>query len=948
MKVRILSLALTAALLLSVWPAAADGAETAAVPASAAQASGQTPRYVEYVRELTGKPAGAAEAAVEGEAGTVLEGEAEILTGSRFSGGSALRTEEGSVVEWTVTAPSSGVYTLSLTVGTSAAKKSAAQRSLSIDGQLLFDELQELTFTRCWRDVLEGESFSRDSQGNQLRPDAGQADVLEEQSLRAASGDAYRLYLEAGEHVLRLEASKERLVIDSLRLSPPAALPSYAQREEEYAQKGYAYASQPLPALEAEYTSAKSDYSIYPVFDRTSAATSPQDTASLMLNTIGGSNWQTDGQWIEWTVEVEESGLYQLAFRYKQDGLRGVFVSRELSIDGEVPFAEASRLRFPYGNKWQVMTAGDEEGNPFAFYLSAGSHTIRLRVVLGDLYGIVEQVSGVLTRLNSIYRSILSITGSKPDIYRDYDFEHLIPEVLADMESQSASLKDAAARLYDLTGQTGEMSSMLETMYFQLDKMLEKPYEIAKQFATFKSNISSLGDWVFQISSQPLLLDTLELTVPDAPRREAEAGFFRQLAFNAELFLNSFLIDYNTAGQGADPLVVWVPTGRDQWQIISTLADNRFTTETGIPVSVRLVAPTALLPSALSGRGPDAALSNAQNIAVDYALRGAVLDLSGFEDADEVLARFTESAAVPLQYGGGLYGLPESQTWPMLFCRTDVLEELGAGLPATWDDILSLAPLLKRRNMEFGMMVGYQGYLQLLYQHGGSLYQEDGIHTALGSNEAMAAFEQLCNLFTQYKLPIEYNAANRFRSGEMPVVIADYAFYNQLVVFAPEIGGLWEMAPIPGVRQEDGSVNNTAVATTTSAVILRSTDKAEEAWEFLKWWTSAETQIRFGVEMEAVLGPSAKQPTANLEALSELPWTVKEFTALRSQQAVSSGIPIVPGYYQAERLVGFAFNDVYNDNTSPVEELEDILTSIDQELERKYEEFVGQSGRERR
>lgn len=127
---------------------------------------------------------------------------------------------------------------------------------------------------------------------------------------------------------------------------------------------------------------------------------------------------------------------------------------------------------------------------------------------------------------------------------------------------------------------------MLETMYFQLDKMLEKPYEIAKQFATFKSNISSLGDWVFQISSQPLLLDTLELTVPDAPRREAEAGFFRQLAFNAELFLNSFLIDYNTAGQGADPLVVWVPTGRDQWQIISTLADNRFTTETGIPVSV--------------------------------------------------------------------------------------------------------------------------------------------------------------------------------------------------------------------------------------------------------------------------------------------------------------------------------------------------------------------------
>ena len=130
------------------------------------------------------------------------------------------------------------------------------------------------------------------------------------------------------------------------------------------------------------------------------------------------------------------------------------------------------------------------------------------------------------------------------------------------------------------------------------------------------------------------------------------------------------------------------------------------------------------------------------------------------------------------------------------------------------------------------------------------------------------------------------------------------------------------MLPIPGERQEDGTVNHLAVSTTTAAIILKSTEKKEQAWEYLKWWTSDTVQTEFGVEMEAILGPSAKQPTANIAALSELPWT------------------IVPGYYQAERLIGFAFNDVYNDNTNPSDELENILNSIDTELERKNQEFV--------
>ena len=381
--------------------------------------------------------------------------------------------------------------------------------------------------------------------------------------------------------------------------------------------------------------------------------------------------------------------------------------------------------------------------------------------------------------------------------------------------------------------------------------------------------------------------------------------------------------------------------------IFFTKRKESFTGQTGIPVTVRLVASTALLPSVLAGNGPDVALSNEQSVAVDYAARGAAASLSGFEGLNEVLARFADSAIQPFYYNGELYGIPESQTWPMLFCRMDILAELGLQIPQTWDEIVAAIPVIQRKSMDFGMLVGYPGYLQLLYQNGGSLYRNgDTVSTALDTNEAIAAFTQFCNLFTQYKLPIEYDAANRFRSGEMPLLIADYTLYNQLTVFAPEISGQWEMTTLPGVEQADGNIDKTSVSTTKSVIILSDAKKPDQAWEFVKWWTSADVQIAFGVEMEAVLGPSAKQPTANLEAMEGLPWTSSEYSALQLQQSLSVGLQVIPGYYQAERLVGFAFNNVYSNNTDPAEELEDTILSINTELKRRQNELSGRSGKE--
>lgn len=190
------------------------------------------------------------------------------------------------------------------------------------------------------------------------------------------------------------------------------------------------------------------------------------------------------------------------------------------------------------------------------------------------------------------------------------------------------------------------------------------------------------------------------------------------------------------------------------------------------------------------------------------------------------------------------------------------------------------------------------GYVQHVpISKGVALYKEDCIETNLESEAAVATFEEMTDLYILHGLPLAYDFINRFRTGEMPLGIASYVVHNTLAVFAPELRGQWGFVPVPGVMQEDGTINRTvpvnltqlttgnatAPQGTTGAIIMEKSEKKEQAWEFLKWWTRADTQVRFGREMEALIGAAARWPTANVEAMLQLPWNVEEREALLEQ-----------------------------------------------------------------
>jgi ABC-type glycerol-3-phosphate transport system substrate-binding protein len=298
-------------------------------------------------------------------------------------------------------------------------------------------------------------------------------------------------------------------------------------------------------------------------------------------------------------------------------------------------------------------------------------------------------------------------------------------------------------------------------------------------------------------------------------------------------------------------------------------------------------------------------------------------------------------ALTPYQYEGGTYALPETQSFDMLFYRTDVFEELGLTPPKTWAEFYYVLSVLQRNNLLTGIPESQRMFEALLYQKGASLYSANLSSTAFDEPEALAAFEQWTGLYAKYSLPLVFDFFNRFRSGEMPMAIVPYTQCNYLAGAAPEIKGLWDFAPVPGTVYADGTVSNAETATGTGCVMVAKDDtiQYQNVFDFLSWWVSADAQAQFGLELENLMGAAARYPTANVEAFERLPWEPRQTDALTEQWKQVVEAPQIPGGYYVGRNISFAFRSVIYGNANERETLYKYNKEINKEITRKRIEF---------
>ncbi len=862
--------------------------------------------------------------------------------------GKSLESKAGDSVSYKISVPASALYTLNIRYYPLDGDGSTIRRDVKIDGKLPFAEAEGLTLERIWGN--ESEEPVYDLLGNQIMPFQTETPQWTNKILCDDSGllgNELYFYLSAGDHVLTLSGGRGDMQIGGITLSPKKDAVLYEDYKAESEKKGYtALESEDVLLLEGEDASRKSDQTMYPQADRSSPTTQPYDHAAIVYNTIGSNQWKSFGQWIEWDFETEKGGLANIALHYKQSLKSGDVSVRELQIDGVLPFAEAADLAFAYDSAWQLNYLSDKDGNPYEFYLSPGKHTIRLRVVFGSNTEILALARECLAELNSIYRKIVVVTGASPDMYRDYKLDALIPDAIEQMAEVSKKLKELEKMIHKRNSEGSQNTSDIKRLYDQLDQMLDDTDTISKRLKNYKDNVSSFGTWINNAMQQPLEVDYIRIDKPGTKLGKGEAGAFSMLAHYFKQFLASFSTDYASIGQvdaeDNEAITVWMTSGRDQAQILKQLVNSKFTPEQKITVDLQLITEGALLPSLLAGIGPDVSLGLVQTEPVNMALRGALYDLNKFDDIEEFKKNFYHASLEPFMFNGGLWALPETLTYPMLFYRTDVLDELGISVDdlSTWEGVLSnVLPELQNSSLSFGIMPALNNYLLFLNQRGGTLYDEKGMFAELNTNEAISAMKDYSMLYTQYGLSLAYDFANRFRSGEVPVAIADFTSYNQLSIFAPEIKNLWGMLPVPGTKQADGTIDHTAVGIVTGAIILSSAENPDACWRFLKWWLSSDVQTAYGSLLESVVGSAARYNTANRVSMNSVAWDADIKDNLMLQANFLKARPEVPGGYYTTRLYDFAFRSIVYDGEDVREIMNDTTIDINREIENKRVEY---------
>ncbi len=880
----------------------------------------------------------------------ITGGELVLESNAYEYGRDVLRLVEGDTISFNVDVSTSGLYQLAIDFYSLSDDYLDMELAVTINDSLPYEEASQVVLYKHWGQVA---GFSEDRYGNDFYGEQVQIQEWLKQDFYDPMGlflEPLAFYFETGVQEVRFTLVKGEILLGDIFVSGRSELLSY----QEYSAGKTLTSDELLIETEAEIPDYKNAANIQAGVSR-SVGVTPFSVRYLKLNTISGTSYNSQREMVAYSVDIEQAGYYYISFKAKQSNNVNAAVFRSLRINGEIPFAEAAFVKFEYDTSWQNVTVGDGE-NPYLIYLNQGVNEISLTVNLSPYQKAYYEIEDILEYVNELALDVKKLTGNQLDENRDWEISDYLPNVVEELENASLVLNTIYEELNALTvsDKLSEAASMIKIAIRNLNLLAEEPNDIPKNINLLSTSQESIASTLRSATSlllnSPLDLDKFYVHT-DVKLERANANFFVRFWVNIKRFFLSFFDERYQVSPDDDELVVWVNRSKQYTDLIQKMTDDDFTKNTGIKVQVSVMASEGKLILANSaGTNPDIAMGVASWLPYDLGMRGAILDLTEFMNEEgfvEVMNQYYNQALIPMIYDNGLYGLPDTENFYVMYYRHDILEALDIPIPNTWEDVKEIMPVLKRYGMNFYLplssatsLKSFDSTLPFLFQYGSSVYDETGFNVDLENTESIKALEIMTELYTIYSVDTTVTSFyNDFRLGKSPIGIGDFGMYTTLLNAANDIKGLWSIALLPGVEQADDSIDRSAPGALTANMIFENTDKKTEAWEYLKWWSSTETQVRFQDLLLSTLGPEYLWNSGNVEAFSALNINEADLEIILEQWTHLRELPKVPGSYQVELEISNIWNAVVLNRENMRILLNDAIIRMDQEIHRKMSEF---------
>lgn len=826
---------------------------------------------------------------------------------------------------------------------------------LNVNNELPFNEMSGYPLDVLWSLDQRDEDEKYNRFGNELLPHTVSETIWYERMLEDPNGrysEPLYFYLEQGINEISVSAQNQDIILSDLSILGKQETMDYQTYQALY--QSEPKIDNPI-TIEGQLMTYKNDIEIKAGYHKGPSVT-PSTYKTNVLNVLSGSSMQRSGLRADYTFNVEEAGLYQLNIKYLQRDMVGMSSARKILIDGVVPFEELNTYLFSYNRRWENHSLG-QEGQPYQFYLEAGTHTLSLEVTSAHLTDYIAKLNTIMDRINSLGLAVTQITGNSQDALIDWDILKYIPTIADEFNEAADQLEDIYNEINDMTPEEKRAASISTLLIAskQLRRLAKHPNRIPNKLAELNIGSGSayqlIGDAINQMNIQPLTIDYMNFYNDENTLDKANVNIFKNVWFSIQSFVYSFFDQrYRITSDPDDEILeVWIGQSTLYLDIMQNMIDDEFTRDTGIDVKLSVMPNTQrIILNNATETNPDVVLSIDSWEPYQYALRGMLADLSLFEDFSEMVEPYHPNNFTPMIFEEGVYGIPETQGLSLLFYRTDILSFLGVDAPDTWDDVIKILPILQSYQMNFFHPLGgegaYKGFgltAPFIYQFGGDIYHENGMSTTFNEESNIEAITFMTDIFNIYNLPQQVpNFFEHFRSGSLPVGVASIDLYLQLKYAAPELAGQWDILPIPGVFDE--SLNEVARWSPSygkASILFENSKMKDEGFELIKWWNSADVQTKYLETIKMVLGERFLFLPANLDALENSIWD--ERVKIQSlEQARWSRIPAVtPGSYIVERELTNIWNKIVIDKMNPRIAIDQSIPRINRELLRKFEEF---------
>jgi ABC-type glycerol-3-phosphate transport system substrate-binding protein len=861
----------------------------------------------------------------------------------------AVTLDYGHSVEYSIEVKEPGLYYLVLDYKPMDKTLAEFNVDIKINDTQAYEEMENIVLPLFWSD--ETKDFPTDRYGDQTAPyqysrDSWTSLHLYNNTYNTSEPILFRF--EEGINTVKItNISGNGLGLGTLQLEAPVFdTPSYADYRSK--QQG-TLISDLIEVNSIDYTQKNTTQAIYS--SENNPALKPHDSEYKLLNAL---SWADAGTEIIYELETPQEGLYHIAFHYKNNK-EEFDVFNTIRIDGEVPFLELKNYPFPStGNNWANETLQAEDGVPYEIYLSKGTHTITLR---SEMEPIVKawQIGRLMSEhVTQFEMDIKKITGSDRDEERTWQMTRYIPEIPDYLAAYETLINYIQYTMQEYTpnGVNSAILSELDKAMAFIEEMAIYPDEIALYkmnltSARDNSVLKSMSSFTSEIITQDFALDRIYV-FGNEELPKAKATVFQSLGNGISTLLYSFTSDKFKQKNDAEVLNIWVNRAMTHVDLLQKMADTDFTAKTGIKVNISIMPDqNKLLLSAAADDTPDIALGLSSHLPFEMASRGALYDMTQFEDFWQIQDRFVPGGSVSFTYNEGVYAIPETLNFNSLIYRKDIFDSLGLEPPQTWKEVTLLLPTLQRFGMNFyhniSSGVGYKWYWQtapLIFQNNGELYTEDGLRTAIDQPKAVKGIQALGDLFIAYSLQKEViSFFNSFRYSSLPVGIVDLNDYILIKNGAPELDGKWALSNYPGTEQEDGSIARWYIANQTAGVIFQDSEKIDASWEFLKWWTDYETQINYTYTLRSTYGKTFVWLSSNIEAVEDAPFEQVDKQVILENIKWLRDVPRTPGQYLLERDLSDIWNTMINDGTSAQVAIDEKVIGINREIKKKMKEL---------